>query len=98
MSQPAGQHCPFLNRSDARCAGYLSLDRLGHALRHCFGQYASCATYVELLVERRARRNAGERGVERDSNAGAVQVSIHGCAVTRPSAAAAAPTDGAAHV
>lgn len=57
MPSSPGQHCPFLNRSDPRCAGNFSLDRLGHALRHCFGQYAACPTYVELLVERRARRS-----------------------------------------
>lgn len=58
IRQQAGHHCPFLNRSDERCAGNFSLDRLNHALRHCFGDYASCSTYLELLVERRTRRAA----------------------------------------
>ena len=50
-------HCPFLNRADARCANHFSLDRLGHAFEHCFGDYKSCKTYLELLVERRVRQS-----------------------------------------
>jgi hypothetical protein len=58
-----GLHCPFLNRSDARCVRNFSLGRLGHAMRYCTGQYTACPTYIELLVERRARRRvAAESG------------------------------------
>jgi hypothetical protein len=49
-------HCPFLNRADPRCAGHFSLDRLGVAFDHCFGKYKTCASYQELLLERRSRR------------------------------------------
>ena len=49
-------HCPFLNRADARCSQNFHLDSLGHAFRHCFGQFKACPTYVELLVERRVKR------------------------------------------
>lgn len=51
-------HCPFLNRADTRCSNHFSLDRLGHAFQHCFNQYKSCPTYLELLVERRVRRSS----------------------------------------
>ena len=49
-------HCPFLNRCDARCSGNFRLDGLGGAYEYCFGQYARCDVYRELLVERRVRR------------------------------------------
>jgi len=51
-----GDHCPFLNRSDARCSKNFSLDRLNNTYDYCFGEYAACSTYLELLVERRVRR------------------------------------------
>ena len=51
-----GHHCPFLNRSDARCSQNFSLDRLNNTYDYCFGQYAACSVYLELLVERRVRR------------------------------------------
>lgn len=66
-------HCPFLNRSDARCSKNFSLDRLNNTYDYCFGDYAACSTYLELLVERRVRRlresvrwGAGVRGRDRD--------------------------------
>lgn len=49
-------HCPFLNRSDDRCATHFSLDRLGSAFDHCFGSYGGCAAYQEMLAERRLRQ------------------------------------------
>lgn len=51
-----GHHCPFLNRSDSRCSRNFSLDRLNNTYDYCFGQYAACSIYLELLVERRVRR------------------------------------------
>jgi hypothetical protein len=51
-------HCPFLNRADSRCANHFSLDRLGSAFDHCFGEYKACPTYVEMLDERRHRPDA----------------------------------------
>ena len=49
-------HCPFLNRSDARCGSHFSLTGLGSAFDHCFGSYGACPTYRELLDERRERQ------------------------------------------
>ena len=49
-------HCPFLNRSDARCGTHFSLTRLDTAFDQCFGCYASCPTYHEMLAERRTRQ------------------------------------------
>jgi hypothetical protein len=57
-----GQHCPFLNRADARCASHLCLDDLQYAFRYCFDRYKTCSTYLELLVERRVRQST-ERAV-----------------------------------
>jgi hypothetical protein len=51
-----GPHCPFLNRTDARCAGFLSLESLRHSYNYCFGNYAACQVYTQLLIERRVRR------------------------------------------
>lgn len=51
-----GNHCPFLNRTDERCAEHFSLDELEYAFNHCFGQYRACAAYQELLAERQTRR------------------------------------------
>lgn len=50
------EHCPFLNRSDARCSENFSIDHLQHAFKFCFGRYKACSAYAELLVERRIRR------------------------------------------
>ena len=51
-----GQHCPFLNRSDDRCSTNFSLERLDNTYDYCFGQYATCPMYLEMLLERRIRR------------------------------------------
>lgn len=51
-------HCPFLNKSDARCGTHFSLETLDSAFDHCFGCYADCQTYRELLGERMERRAA----------------------------------------
>src|SRR4051812_27247677 len=52
----SAQHCPFLNRSDGRCAAHFSLLSLSEAFEQCFDQYATCVVYRELLLERRIRR------------------------------------------
>ena len=67
-----GEHCPFLNRSDRRCASFLSLDRINHAFDHCFGEYKTCPMYLELLVERRVRRLSGLLTQEREHTDGPV--------------------------
>lgn len=56
-------HCPFLNRSDARCSNNFSLERLHNTYDFCFGNYARCSVYLELLVERRLRRARQAAGV-----------------------------------
>jgi len=51
-----GNHCPFLNRADRRCSEHFSLDHLQHAFKYCFDRYTTCPMYMELLAERRSRR------------------------------------------
>ena len=51
-----GNHCPFLNRADRRCSEHFSLDHLQHAFKYCFDRYTTCPMYMELLSERRSRR------------------------------------------
>ncbi len=62
------RHCPFLNRSDARCSGSFQLDHLQHAFKHCFDRYNLCPVYSQLLVERQARRAGGGAGADGHSN------------------------------
>ena len=52
-------HCPFLNRADYRCSNHFSLDRLDRAFTHCFGEYQTCSSYLEMLSERQNRQPAG---------------------------------------
>ena len=64
------EHCPFLNRSDARCAENFNIDHLQHAFKFCFGRYKACPAYIELLVERRIRRGeAAGRHLSPSANA-----------------------------
>ena len=81
-------HCPFLNRTDARCSNHFSLDRLGHAFAYCFGQYQGCPVYLELLAERCERMHTASCGRD-DAHAPTpiIQITLHGRA-----AAAAAET------
>ena len=64
------KHCPFLNRADHRCSEAFSLDNLDHAFRCCFGRYQACTIYLEMLVERRARRSSpGQSDLPEDHDA-----------------------------
>lgn len=72
-----GQHCPFLNRADARCSEAFNLDRLDHAFKYCFGRYTSCPIYVELLIERRVRHSAAEVADHSHGYNGHIQVTVH---------------------
>ncbi|MCS7034535.1 MAG: hypothetical protein NZ561_11170 [Phycisphaerae bacterium] len=65
-----------------------SLGRLGHALEHCVGNYTACPTYLELLIERRARRRQAAERNGADARK-VVQISIRGKVV--PSRSAGAP-------
>jgi hypothetical protein len=72
-------HCPFLNRTDARCSDHFSLESLGHAFTFCFGKYQQCPVYGEMLAERRQRRQNASVG--RDGSHGqtpVIQVTLHG--------------------
>jgi len=72
-------HCPFLNRADARCAEHFNMQGLRHAFDHCFGQYSRCPVYFEMLMERRTRRAvAGAEAQEHpeDGRTSLVQVTV----------------------
>ena len=56
-------HCPFLNRSDARCSEYFRLSHLQHAFKYCFNEYQACPVYAQQLAERQERRAAAAAGV-----------------------------------
>ena len=42
----------------------LTLDQLGHAFDYCFGEYASCGVYGQLLDERTRRRRRAQEGTD----------------------------------
>ncbi len=63
-------HCPFLNRTDHRCAAYFSIEGLQHAFEHCFHAYKSCEVYHELLAERMTRRGQAAAGEGSEAPAG----------------------------
>ncbi|HEX8914331.1 MAG TPA: hypothetical protein VF796_18430 [Humisphaera sp.] len=65
MSDQHARHCPFLNRSDERCAAHFSLDHLQDAFDHCVTGYVGCPVYRELLLEVRLRRAAAGRELRR---------------------------------
>ena len=70
-------HCPFLNRSDARCSEYFRLSHLQHAFKYCFDEYHSCPVYAQQLAERQERRAAVAGAVKHaTSNANLVTVSV----------------------
>lgn len=58
MNRPCdhADHCPFVNRRDARCAAHLRIDGMSHAFGFCFDDYTKCPVYFDQLMERRARR------------------------------------------
>jgi hypothetical protein len=56
-------HCPFLNRLDARCSDYFRLSHLQHAFKYCFDEYQTCPVYAQQLAERQERRAAAAAGV-----------------------------------
>ena len=73
-------HCPFLNRSDARCNEVFNLDRLTHAYKYCFDRYVACPRYAQLLTERQHRRGLSLRSASDGSGndqGSLVQVSVN---------------------
>jgi hypothetical protein len=77
-----GEQCPFLNRSDPRCSEHLSLEHLQNAFRFCFGAFATCPKYAQLVSERRVRRGGTRRDPWEESlhdrSGPVVQVTIAG--------------------
>jgi len=43
--------CPFVDKSDARCATHLTLANLCRAFAHCAGDYTACPVYEKLIHE-----------------------------------------------
>jgi len=43
--------CPFVDKSDARCATHLTLANLLRAFAHCAGDYPLCPVYERLVTE-----------------------------------------------
>jgi hypothetical protein len=69
-------HCPFLNRSDARCSDYFRLSHLQHAFKYCFNEYQTCPVYAEQLAERRERRAAVAGAVKHASSNSLVSINL----------------------
>jgi hypothetical protein len=74
--QQVGRHCPFLNRADSRCAAHFNLDGLRQAYGICFDRYKTCPVYLELLIERRARRSGAAESLREDANNPIVTVTV----------------------
>ena len=68
-------HCPFLNRLDARCSDYFRLSHLQHAFKYCFDEYQTCPVYGEQLAERQERR-AAVAGTVKHASSNVVTVTI----------------------
>ena len=62
MSEQQTAHCPFLNRTDPRCADHFKLDHLQHAFKYCFASYMTCPVYAQRLFERRVRQLTASQG------------------------------------
>ncbi len=43
--------CPFVNKSDARCAAHLTLQNIASAFTDCAGQHIKCPVYQELTTD-----------------------------------------------
>ncbi len=43
--------CPFLEKTDPRCATHLTLANISRAFAHCAGQYARCPVYQKAQCE-----------------------------------------------
>ncbi|MDY6913040.1 MAG: hypothetical protein SVT52_01085 [Planctomycetota bacterium] len=44
--------CPFLDKSDVRCAAHLTLANLATAFAYCADRFADCPVYQALVQER----------------------------------------------
>ncbi len=43
--------CPFLDRSDPRCATHLTLANITRAFAHCADRYCECPVHRQLVRE-----------------------------------------------
>lgn len=43
--------CPFVDKSDARCATHLTLANIASAFAHCADEYTVCPVYGKLVTE-----------------------------------------------
>ena len=52
--------CPFIDRTDSRCAEQLTFRNVFMAFAHCADHYCACPIYQKLLTEGRGHaRNKG---------------------------------------
>jgi len=45
--------CPFIDKSDPRCAAHLNLGNVSHAYGYCADRYQMCLIYQELINDDR---------------------------------------------
>ena len=50
--------CPFVNKTDVRCAAHLTLKNLNQAFAHCADLYRACPAYKELITNERNHEQA----------------------------------------
>jgi len=55
--------CPFVEKSDVRCATHLTLANLTRAFAHCADEYRVCPVYAQL------QRELGLHGCEHEEPA-----------------------------
>jgi len=42
--------CPFVDRSDVRCAAHMTLRNVLTAFQHCADRYTECPVYTQLTA------------------------------------------------
>jgi hypothetical protein len=42
--------CPFVDKSDARCAAHMTLQNVVQAFLHCANRYTECSVYSQLTA------------------------------------------------
>lgn len=46
--------CPYMEREDARCVRYLTLQQIGEAFDRCVCHYEACGIFRQIRTEQRA--------------------------------------------
>ena len=41
--------CPFVDKSDVRCAAHMTLRNVLQAFQHCADRYGECPVYAQLV-------------------------------------------------